>query len=103
MAQLRHDYDQFKALQTEVLVMVPNGPRMMERYILQNQPPFLVLSDKGSKVAAQYFQIKQFFVAGTPTVFVVDKTGIIRYTHYASSLIEEPDNAEPLALLKSLQ
>ena len=87
MAQLRHDYKKFKALNTEVLVMVPNGPRMIEKHVRGNNPPYPILSDKGSKVAAQYFQIKQFFLAGTPTVFLVNKAGRIIYTHYASSLI----------------
>jgi len=79
--------------------MVPNGPRMIEKHVNENKPPYSILSDKGSKVAAQYFQIKHFFLAGTPTVFLVDHIGKIIYAHYASSLIEEPDNKEPLAVL----
>ena len=100
MAQLRHDYKEFKALDTEVLVMVPNGPRMIEKYVNKNKPPYPILSDKGSKVAAQYFQVKHFFLVGTPTVFLVNKKGQVLYAHYASSIIEEPDNKEPLAVLK---
>ena len=100
MAQLRHDYKEFKALNTEVLVMVPNGPRMIEKHVNENNPPYPILSDKGSKVAAQYFQVKQFFLVGTPTVFLVNKKGQVLYAHYATSLIEEPDNKEPLAVLK---
>jgi len=100
MAQLRHDYKEFKALNTEVLVMVPNGPRMIEKHVNENKPPYPILSDKGSKVAAQYFQVKKFFVAGTPTVFLVNKKGRVLYAHYATSIIEEPDNKEPLAVLK---
>ena len=102
MAQLRHDYPQFKALNTEVLVMVPNGPRMIQQYLLAHQTPYPILSDKGSKVAAQYFQVKKLFVLGTPTVFLVNRAGLIIYAHYASSLIEEPDNREPLRVLEQL-
>jgi len=100
MAQLRHDYEEFKALKTEVLVMVPNGPRMIEKYVNENKPPYPILSDKGSKVAAQYFQVKKFFLVGTPTVFLVNKKGRVLYAHYATSIIEEPDNKESLAVLK---
>jgi len=100
MAQLRHDYKEFKALNTEVLVMVPNGPRMIEKYVNENKSPYPILSDKGSKVAAQYFQVKQFFLVGTPTVFLVNKKSQVLYAHYATSIIEEPDNKEPLAVLK---
>ena len=102
MAQLRHDYPAFQALNTEIMVMVPNGPKMIERHISAFKTPYLVLSDKGSKVAAQYFQVKQFFLAGTPTVLLVDRSGRILYTHYASSLMEEPENEEPLAILRQL-
>ena len=80
--------------------MVPNGPKMIERHISAFKTPYLVLSDKGSKVAAQYCQVKQFFLAGTPTVLLVDRSGRILYTHYASSLMEEPENEEPLAILR---
>ncbi len=59
-------------------------------------------ADKGCRVAAQYMQLKKFFALGTPTVFVVDRNGTIRYAHYATSLAEEPDSAEPLALLTQL-
>lgn len=103
MAQLRHDYPKLQALRTEVLVVVPNGPKTIANYVRSHEIPYLILSDKGSKVAAQYFQIKKFFSLGTPTVFVVDQTGYIRYTHYSSSLIEEPNNQEPINLLATMQ
>ncbi|MCD4672984.1 MAG: redoxin domain-containing protein [Anaerolineaceae bacterium] len=102
MAQLRHDYAKFQALKAEVLVMVPNGPKMINRYLGAHEIPYPILSDKGSKVAGQYFQTRHFFAFGTPTVFVVDTSGRIQYTHYASSLIEEPGTEEPLAALAQL-
>jgi len=102
MAQLRHNYDKFAAANAEVLVMVPNGPFMIRRYLRKNPTPYIILTDKGSKVAGQYFQVKQFFAVGTPSVFVVDQTGRIAYVHYASSVAEEPGNQEPLAVLFGL-
>jgi peroxiredoxin len=102
MAQLRHDYQKFKNFNTEVLVIVPNGPKMIERHYNSNNPPYMILSDKGSKVAAQYFQVKHFLSLGTPTVFLVAKAGEILFTHYATSYLEEPDNNEPLAVLAQM-
>lgn len=99
MTQLRHDYQKFKALNTEVLVMVPNGPKLIGMYVHQNHTPYPILSDKGSKVAELYFQIKKFYVVGTPTVFLVNNMGQICYAYYSTSLIEEPDNRVPLAVL----
>jgi peroxiredoxin len=103
MSQLRQNYHKFKALNTQVLVLVPNGPKMIERYCRKYHPPYPILSDKGSQVAEQYLQIKRFFIAGTPTVFLVNQNGQICYAHYARSLIEEPDSLEPLNVLAKMQ
>ena len=102
MAQLRHDYDKFKALNTEIIVAVPNGAFMINRYRNNNPTPFTILTDRRSQVAEQYFQVKQFFFIGTPTVFAVDQQGIIAYHYYAKSAIEEPGNEEPLKVLAEL-
>lgn len=102
MAQLRHDNPKFRVLDTQIIVMVPNGPFMIRRYINATTTPYPILSDKGSKVAAQYFQVRHFFALGTPTVFLVGKDGRILYVHYGTSLIREPDNQEPLAVLAAL-
>ena len=102
MAQLRHDYQKFKDLNTEILVMVPNGPKMIDWYVTANHPPYPILVDKGSRAASLYTQKKILFSMGTPTVFLVDKSGTIMYAHYAFSPIEEPDNREPLAVLAQM-
>ena len=100
MAQLRHDYPKFQALNTEVLVLIPNGPVSIERYARSQAIPYPILTDKGSRVASQYSQIKMLFSLGTPTVFLVGKGGKILYTHYAISPLDEPDNREPLEVLE---
>jgi len=102
MAQLRHDYEKFCSLNTEILVMVPNGPFMIRSYVNLTSNPYPILSDKGSRVAGQYFQVKHFIKLGTPTVFLVDRQGIIRYAHYATSLLEEPSSQEPMAILADM-
>jgi len=103
MAQLRHDYQQFKDLNTEIMVMVPNGPKMIAKHVQAYNPPYPILMDKGGSVAAQYFQVKKMLLLGTPTVFLVDQEGIIRYAHYAASVVEEPDNGKPLAVLAEMK
>ena len=106
MAQLRHDYARFTALNCKVLVMVPNGPKMIARYVQSHATPYPILSDKGSKVAEQYLVdtrgLPPLFKVFTPSVFLVDRTGQIVYTNYEASYIAEPDNAEPLAVLTRL-
>ena len=106
MAQLRHDYPKFKALDTEVLVIIPNGPKMIARYIHSNNPPYPILSDKGARVAEQYHIDTKHILrlsAFTPTVLLVDRTGMIRYTNYQTSYVQEPDNNEPLSVLAHME
>ena len=108
MAQLRHDYDQFTSLNSEVLVLVPNGPKMIERYVTANSIPYPILTDKNGLAAAQYgIAIRKTILPGVrqlfkPSVFLVDKNGVIRYRNYLKSYIQEPDNAEPLAVLQAM-
>ena len=80
MAQLRHDYEQFRALDTEVVVIVPNGSRMIERYVRANAIPYPILSDRGSVVAGQYgINLRNAVVitAMKPTVLLVFNLGFI--------------------------
>lgn len=102
MAQLRQDYDKFRELNCEVLVMVPNGPRLIDLYLRANETSYPILTDKGGLVAAQFMQIKRFFRIGAPTMILVDQKGKVSYTHYATSLIAEPDNCEPLRVLSGM-
>lgn len=106
MAQLRQDYQKFQGFNTEVVVIVPNGPKMIERHINRHGTPYPILSDKGAKVTAQYgIDARQavLFQVFTPTVFLVERSGVIRYASYGTSYIQEPDNGEPLAVLAQLQ
>ncbi len=84
------------------MVVVPNGPFMINRFLARNPTPYPILTDKGAQVAGQYFQKKGLFNLGTPAVILVAQGGTVAYTHYANSLIAEPDNAEPLAVLANL-
>lgn len=82
--------------------MVPNGPRMITRFLEKHPLPYPVLTDMGARVAGQYLQVRQLFKLGTPSVFLVGRDGRILYALYASLLIDEPDNAGPLAVLAGL-
>ena len=83
--------------------MVPNGPKMIKRYIHNNAIPYPILTDKGAKIADLYLQVKHFFKFGVPSVFLVDRDGKIAYVHYARTLISEPENREALAVLAGMQ
>jgi peroxiredoxin len=107
MAQLCHDYLEFKRLNTEILMVVPNGPKMIEQYFQENHPPYSILTDKGARVGRQFgiatrhvhfLKVALF----KPSVFLINQTGDIVYTNYLTSYIKEPDNREPLAVLRRI-
>jgi peroxiredoxin len=102
MAQLRQDYEKFKAAHAEVLVIVPNGRKMIERHVQEHNPPYRILSDKGAEVAKQYgVQPKSlpFVTAFKPTVLLVGMSGKVLYANYTNSYLAEPSNREPLGVL----
>lgn len=104
MAQLRHDYKAFQALNTEVLLIVPNGAKMIERHVTRHDTPHPILTDKGSEVAERYgLRTKGIPIVRMtimkPSMLLVNKTGTIIYTNFSESYIRQPDNNEPLSML----
>lgn len=98
---MRHDYEKFRSADTDVLVIVPNGRKMLEKHVQEHNPAYRILSDRGAGVARQYgVQPKSFpfLTALKPAVFLVGKSGKVLYTNYTASYVAEPDNREPLAL-----
>ena len=65
--------------------------------------PFIGLSDVGNRTAKQYFQEFNLFKYGwVPALFVVDKSGVIRFVHYGNSMSDIPENEKVLELLDEI-
>jgi len=65
--------------------------------------PFIGCPDIKSKVANQFHQeIKLFKFGRMPAIFVIDKEGLIRYSHYGDSMSDIPSNAEILKVIDEL-
>ena len=101
MAQLRHDQDKFAALDTEIVVIGPEGPDAFERYFVENNLPFIGLPDPDHSVLKLYGQeVKLFKFGRMPAMAVVDKQGTVRFVHYGHSMSDIPKNEEVLASLQ---
>jgi peroxiredoxin len=100
---LRQDYDQFVERGAAILVLGPDGPNAFRRYWEDNEIPFSGMADIRSKVAEKFDQeVNMFKLGRMPAIFVIDRSGHIRYRHYASNMSDYPENAELLAVLDQI-
>ncbi len=103
MAQLRQDYAQFVARDTEVVVVGPEAAAAFSSYWQKEQLPFVGLPDAKSSVLKLYGQEVNLFKLGRmPAQVLVDRQGMARYAHYGHSMSDIPANAEILALIDGL-
>jgi len=104
MAQLRQDYDQFLAYDTEVLVIGPDNADKFASYFTKNDLPFPGLPDPKHSVLKRYGQeVKIFKLGRMPAQALVDKQGVVRFIHYGNSMSDIPDTAEMLEELETLK
>jgi peroxiredoxin Q/BCP len=104
MAQLRQDYDQFLAHDTEVLVIGPDNADKFASYFTKNDLPFPGLPDPKHSVLKRYGQeVKIFKLGRMPAQALVDKQGVVRFIHYGNSMSDIPDTAEMLEELETLK
>ena len=103
MAQLRQDYDEFIARESEILVVGPEDQNAFQEYWSRHDLPFTGLPDHEHRVLNLYGQQVKLLRAGRmPAMMVLDKSGVIRYQHYADSMRDIPTNQAILALLDRL-
>ena len=103
MAQLRQDYDEFVAQDTEVVVVGPEGAEAFSMYWKQNKLPFIGLPDPTHTVLKRYGQEVSLFKFGRqPAQVTIDKNGQVRFVHYGHDPSDIPSNEEILTLLKAI-
>ena len=99
MAQLRHDYSQFVARETEVVVAGPEDAHAFAEYWQRESLPFIGLPDPTSSVLKLYGQeVKLFKLGRMPAQVLIDKAGVARFVHYGHDMSDIPANEEILAL-----
>lgn len=100
MAQLRQDYDEFLARDTEVVVLGPENEKAFSNYWQKNDLPFIGLPDPTHTVLKLYGQKINLFKFGRmPAQVIIDKSGKARFIHYGHDMTDIPENEEILKLL----
>ena len=97
------DYAEFTARGAALIAIGPDGPNAFKRYWSENQIPFPGCADIGSKSADRFYQEVNLFKLGRmPAVFVIDRAGQVRYSHYGDSMSDIPTNQTVLAVLDQI-
>ena len=103
MAQLRQDYEKFRALDTEVVAVGPEDAENFSMYWKSHKIPFIGLPDPTHSVLKRYGQEVNLFKLGRmPAQVIIDKQGTARYVHYGHSMSDIPENEEILKILRTL-
>jgi peroxiredoxin Q/BCP len=104
MAQLRQDYPQFVARDTEVVVVGPEDARAFAAYWQRESLPFIGLPDPKHSVLKRYGQeVKLFKFGRMPAQVLIDRDGVARFVHYGHSMSDIPETQEVLELLDDLR
>ncbi|HET90664.1 MAG TPA: redoxin domain-containing protein [Chloroflexi bacterium] len=100
---MREAYDAFRQRRAEILVIGPEGPRRFKQVWDEQQYPFVGFADYKHTVADLYGQqVKLLKLGRMPAMLVVDRQGIIQFTHFGDDMADIPKNDQVLALLDRL-
>lgn len=103
MAQLRQDHQQYVDRNTEVIAIGPEESKVFKQWWDEHQMPFSGIADPGHVIADDYGQqVKLIKLGRMPATILIDKQGIIRYTHFGESMSDIPATDEMLEIIDSL-
>jgi peroxiredoxin len=96
LCSLRDDISSYSSLNTEVLAISVDSPFALEKFKLEQNLPFPLLSDFNKTASEAYGSIYNEFVFGMNGVskrsaFVVDSDGIIKYAEVLDNAGEIPN------------
>ncbi len=101
---MRQDQAKFAASGAAVLILGPDGPNAFRKYWAENDIPFVGLSDLRSRVAKLYDQEVNLLKFGRmPALFVIDRSGLLRYAQYGNSMEDIPSNEVVLEVLERIK
>ncbi len=97
---MRQDYQRFKELDTEIVVVGPEGIEAFKKYWKKNNLQFIGLPDPEHKILKLYGQeVKLIKLGRMPALMLIDKSGTLRYVHYGHSMSDIPKNKDVLSFI----
>jgi peroxiredoxin Q/BCP len=99
---LRDDIDTFSQAGAQVVAVAPDTPDGVARFTRDNDYPFPLLADAEHRVFDAYDVINKLSSLGQrPAVFVVDRTGIVRFDSIGKQQWQIPSNENVLTVVSS--
>ena len=100
---MRDDHDKFVAAGASVIAVAPESTAAIERFTKQHPVPFPVVSDSDHAVFDAYDVASRALSLGQrPAVFVLDRTGVVRFDAIGTQQWQIADNKTVLSILGSL-
>ena len=101
---MREDYDTIRGLDAEVLAVSTDQLSGAERAVEYLDLGFPILFDPEAEVVQQYgvFNLLNDHLA-TPSVFIIDKNGNVRWKHIGRNYADRPSNQKIIAQLDAIQ
>ena len=101
--QLHEVYDRLQKLDTEVVVIGPDGADAFREYWKEHGFLFHGIPDMKHSVLKLYGQeVKLFKLGRMPAQMLVDKAGVLRFVHYGHSMADIPSVEEVFELIELL-
>lgn len=115
IANLSKDYQKFKKMKTEIVAISSDNVKEARKTEEKAKPEFPLLLDTNSEVIESYGilvkkrELKDMLALmhrkknyAMPSVFLLDKEGIVRYRYVGKSYIDRPSNEDILKGIKKL-
>jgi peroxiredoxin len=100
---LREDHERFVELGASVVAIAPESPAAVARYEGQHPVPYTILSDEEHGCFDAYDVASRALSLGQrPALFVIDRTGVVRFDAVGTQQWQIPTNDAVLAVLAEL-
>ena len=100
---MRDDHEQFVAAGASVIAVAAESVAAIDRFTKQHPVPFPIVSDADHLVFDEYDVVSRAMSLGQrPAVFVIDRTGVVRFDAIGTQQWQIADNKTVLDILASL-
>ena len=100
---MREDIDRFTGAGATVIAVAPDTPEGVARFVRDRDYPFPLLADTDHAVFDAYDVINRLASLGQrPAVFVIDRSGTVRFDAIGTQQWQIPSNDSVLALAATL-